>query len=134
MGIRSWLRAKLNDKGEEKLDPTPMAIPVGFQRPLTMEQQVARLMRSQYEMQAKIRDMTGVETPEEADDFDIDDDPIDMTTPYEEHFMPDVSPEQQITDDPDFKAVPESGTDSGTEPPAKSPAQSSAGEAGTTTT
>lgn len=134
MGIRSWLRAKLNDRGEEKLDPTPMAIPVGFERPLTMEQQVARLMRSQYEMQAKIRDMTGVETPEEADDFDIEDDPIDMTTPYEEHFMPDVSPEQQITDDPEFKAVPESGTDSGTESPAKSPAQSSAGEAGTTTT
>lgn len=134
MGIRSWLRAKLNDRGEEKLDPTPMAIPVGFERPLTMEQQVARLMRAQYEMQVKVRDMTGVETPEEADDFDIEDDPIDMTTPYEEHFMPDVFPEQQITDDPNFKAVPESGTDSGTEPPAKSPAQSSAGEAGTTTT
>lgn len=134
MGIRSWLRAKLTDKGEEKLDPTPMAIPVGFERPLTMEQQVARMMRSQYEMQAKIRDMTGVETPEEADDFDIEDDPVDMTTPYEEHFMPDVSPEQQITDDPEFKAVPESGTDSGTESPAKSPAQSSVGEAGTTTT
>ena len=134
MGIRSWLRAKLNDKGEEKLDPTPMAIPVGFERPLTLEQQVARMMRDQYEMQAKIRDMTGVETPEEADDFDIEDDPVDMTTPYEEHFMPSVSPEQQITDDPDFKAVPESGTDSGTEPPAKSPAQSSAEEAGTTTT
>lgn len=134
MGIRSWLRAKLTDKGEEKLDPTPMAIPVGFERPLTMEQQVARLMRAQYEMQSKIRDMTGVETPEEADDFDIEDDPIDMTTPYEEHFMPDVSPEQQITDDPNFKPVPESGTDSGTESPAKSPAQSSAGEAGTTTT
>lgn len=134
MGIRSWLRAKLDDRGAEKLDPTPLAIPVGFERPLTMEQQVARMMRSQYEMQAKIRDMTGVETPEEADDFDIEDDPVDMTTPYEEHFMPDVFPEQQITDDPDFKAVPESGTDSGTEPPAKSPAQSSAGEAGTTTT
>lgn len=134
MGIRSWLRAKLDDRGAEKLDPTPMAIPVGFERPLTMEQQVARLMRAQYEMQSKIRDMTGVETPEEADDFDIEDDPIDMTTPYEEHFMPDVSPEQQITDDPNFKPVPESGTDSGTESPAKSPAQSSAGEAGTTTT
>ena len=110
-----------------------MAIPVGFDRPLTMEQQVARLMRAQYEMQAKFRDMTGVETPEEADDFDIEDDPVDMTTPYEEHFLPNVSPEQQITDDPNFKPVPESGTDSGTESPASS-AQSSAGEVGTTTT
>lgn len=131
MGIRSWIRSRLSDKGKEKLDPTPMAIPVGFERPLTLEQQVARMMRNQYELQAKVRDMSGVETPEEADDFDIDDDPIELSTPYEQHFMPDVTPEQQITDDPEFKAAP---SDDGAEPSPSPATQSSAGEAGTTTT
>lgn len=60
----------LNDKGQEVLDPTPMAIPFGFQRPPTLQEQLMRLMRVHYDLKHD----DAFETPEEADDFDVGDD------------------------------------------------------------
>lgn len=108
MSIRSWIRARLNDFGWEKLDPVPLEPPVGFQRPLTMEEQVRRLMRVEYDRMAAYN--ADLETPEDADDFDIEDDPVMELTPYEEHFMPKEAPAGSIVDDASFKA-PESGSD-----------------------
>lgn len=60
------------------------ALPVGFKQPEPLAVQVARLVRSeQLKMAAE---QAGMETFEEADDFDIPDDPIDPTTPYEQDF------------------------------------------------
>lgn len=70
----------------EKPDPNPMQIPAGFRRPPTLAEQVARLVRSERFMQ-EARD-AGFETFEEAEDFDIDDDPVDPSTPYEPFFDP----------------------------------------------
>lgn len=77
----------------EKVDPTPVAIPVGFHRPPTLAEQVARLVKSErwnYEMARQ-----GHETFEEANDFDIDDEfggvdrsiPFEDGSPYEEKYQ-----------------------------------------------
>lgn len=90
--------AYIDSEGREVLDPRPLEIPIGFQRPLTLEQQIQRLMRVEYSKLAQIQSMEGVETPEEADDFDVDDD-FDISTPYENDFMPSDVPDQPLTDD-----------------------------------
>lgn len=100
--VRKWLRDKLDDNGWEKLDDKPIEIPVGFERPLTMEEQVRRLMNVEYMRQRELGN-SDFESPEDADDFDIEDDPIDPNTPYEDYFLArseeDLMP---ITDNPKF--------------------------------
>lgn len=72
--------------GHEILDPTPVAIPAGFKRPETLAEQVARLVRS--ERWKQDMEAAGVETFEESEDFDVDDEFFDPSTPYEEVFDP----------------------------------------------
>lgn len=79
--------AKLNENGHEILDPTPMAIPIGFKRPETLAEQIKRMVRS--ERLAQEAEAQGYETWEEADDFDVDDD-FDPSSPYEQHFDTDI--------------------------------------------
>ncbi|AXH73481.1 MAG: hypothetical protein [Microviridae sp.] len=97
--------AYIDSEGREVLDPRPLEIPIGFERPLTLEQQIQRLMRVEYNKLAQIQSMEGVETPEEADDFDVDDD-FDISTPYENEFMPSELPAQALTDDKDLTDSP----------------------------
>lgn len=68
-----------NEKGEEILDPTPVAMPVGFHRPPSLAEQVRRLVRTEFSRQAAA---LGEETFEEADDFDCGDDP-ELKSKYE---------------------------------------------------
>lgn len=69
----------LNEKGHEVFDQTPVSYPIHFERPtplhLRIRQQILAAMR---EMSSN----TEFDTPEEADDFSIDDEP-DFTSPYE---------------------------------------------------
>lgn len=95
------LRA-LNDDGEQILaflsedgrkemgDPTPIAPPVGMTRPLTTEERFRRIIRSEH--LARIADAQGADTFEEAEDFDIDDDPVPPLTPYEEALLEPPTP------------------------------------------
>lgn len=74
--------------GEEAgpvIDGTPMAIPAGFRRPPTLAEQVQRLVRGALSRQAED---AGFENFDEANDFDVPDDPVDPTTPFEEYFDP----------------------------------------------
>lgn len=84
---RAWLRARLTDDGLEKLDPTPVEIPLEFDRPLTLEERMARMMSVRHRMMQAVSGEE-LETEEEANDFDIDDDPLDPLTPYEAEFLP----------------------------------------------
>lgn len=105
--VRKWLRDKLDDEGREKLDSTPVEIPIGFERPPTLEEQVRRLMYSEYDRLRQSDAMSGMESPEEADDFDIEDDPIDQNTPYEEYFFLREQDLPPITENEDFKLTSE---------------------------
>jgi len=71
----------IDDQGREVLDTTPLSLPVGFKRPETLAEQVARLVRRQHYLNSL--EIIGEESFEEAEDFDISDDPVDPDTPYQ---------------------------------------------------
>lgn len=72
--------------GKEYGDPVPMAPPVGFTAPPDLMSMIRRMVQA--EDIRKAQDAAGFETFEEADDFDIEDDPLDALTPYEKIFYP----------------------------------------------
>ncbi len=112
----------------EDLDTTPMAAPVGADRPMTLQEEIQRFIKTEISQAAEDKQM---ETFEEADDFEEDDpDHVDLT-PYnltqlqEEEPLPLDVPEETTqapqeadlpetdTSDPDADAVPP--------PPAQAP-------------
>lgn len=67
----------------EKLDRTPVAMPVGFHRPPSLREQMMQIMRTEAWRQSM--EAQGQETFEDADDFDVGDD-FDPRSPYEQNF------------------------------------------------
>lgn len=61
-------------RGHEVPDPTPVAAAVGFRPGPTLREQIREMVQSERLRQEAIA--AGFETLEEADDFDIDDDPF----------------------------------------------------------
>lgn len=83
--IEGRLIGRQDEYGREILDPTPTHLNAGLRRPeLTLAERVARLVRQGVSQMAQDE---GLETFEEAEDFDVDDD-FDPRTPYEEVFDP----------------------------------------------
>lgn len=60
-------------------DDTPVEVPLNFRRPLTLQEEIQRLIRNQMSQNAAAQ---GFESFEEANDFDVDDD-ADPFTQYE---------------------------------------------------
>lgn len=88
-------RALLNSDGSEVLDSRPLALPIGFERPESIQETIRRLVTDR-SIQADLA-ASGAESFEEADDFEVDDDlPID--SPYEENFDPGhvITREQEV--------------------------------------
>lgn len=77
--------AFLNLLGQEVPDPTIVDPPLGYVPQPDLMELMRRMIRSQL---SEAIDQTEFETFEEADDFDIDDDPVDYQSPYEEFFDP----------------------------------------------
>lgn len=113
------LRMMVNERGQEVLDKTPVQIPVQFNKPATS------LIDLMHQLYASMKD-EGVETFEDAENFDIPDETgIEMMdTPYEQDFdhsepapVPSGTPEKSapVADQP-TPAVPE------VTPPAAPPA------------
>lgn len=94
--------ARIGKDGKEYGDPRPLAPPVGFDRPETQAEIIRRMVRREFSAAAQEQ---GFETFEEAEDFDIPDDPADPHTPYEAVFDPPL----ERKDD----GVASSGTDDG---------------------
>lgn len=87
---------RLNDKGAEIPDPTPIELPAGFSIPETIAQSIQRLVRGAVSRAAHEQ---GLETFEESEDFDLDDEEDDdKHSRYETHFDPvlgkDLSPQE----------------------------------------
>lgn len=88
----AWqIETKTVPERREHLDPTPVEIPVGVIRPESLESIMARMINERFSQMAEEK---GLETFEEADDFDIDDDL--PKTPYE---MVDLDPEEPFYPD-----------------------------------
>jgi len=65
---------------KEHVDSTPMSVPVGFRRPPSLIEQMRSMIRNEMSQAAQLK---GRETFEEANDFDMPDDPEDPRTPWE---------------------------------------------------
>lgn len=81
--------AKYDEKGREILDPQPLAVPAGFKKPAPLADQVRRLVRAQL---SDIAASQGYESFEEADDFDVDDEPL-LQSDWETVFDPELGKE-----------------------------------------
>lgn len=68
----------------ETPDPVPMAPPIGYNPQPSLFEQVRAMVQSEH--LRREAEAAGYESFEEADDFEIDDDPVDPTIPYEEKF------------------------------------------------
>lgn len=82
----------LNKEGLEVPDKTPVAMPVDFKRPVPLQETVDRLINQNF----ALREGADFDTVEEANDFEIDDDPIDPNTPFEREFLMNKRYEQQL--------------------------------------
>lgn len=104
------------ERAAEYPDPTPMAPPIGYKKvPSIWEQQKALIRAARLEEHE-----AGMETFEEADDFDVDDD-FEPSTPFEAGF--DYPTEPPPTPQ---AAPPEAGPPPQPVPPAAPPAPPSA--------
>lgn len=91
----------LDELGREILDGTPVAPPVGYKQTIPLAQQIREMVRSEHLRIAA--EKSGMETFEEADDFDVGDD-YDPSSPYELIFEglpadapPPAPPSPQVT-------------------------------------
>lgn len=78
--------ADINSEGAEVLDPTPLDPPLGYVKTLSLHEQIREMVRSE-RLAAEVA-AAGYDTFEEDDDFDVDDDTFDPSTPYENNFDP----------------------------------------------
>lgn len=80
--------ATLDEKGHEWLDQTPVAIPFHIERPEPIHVRMRRIAEAFY--QEKLHEGKDVESVEEANDFDIPDDPSSAEPYPEPDFLPPV--------------------------------------------
>lgn len=92
------LEEYLNDLGHECPNPVPVAPPVGFVKQPSMVEHMRSMVRDELLRRELVSQ--GVESFEESDDFEIEDDPIDPSTPYEEVFDPPPAGEDQTRTPP----------------------------------
>lgn len=115
----------LNVMGHEVPDPTVVEPPLGYVAQPDLMEMMRRMIRNTI---SDIAEDTEFETFEEADDFDIDDDPVDYSSPYEEFFDPAPGapagppPDPNARPDPNAAppAAPEAGG-GGAQPPGGQP-------------
>lgn len=84
----------LNERGAgayEVPDPVPMSPPVGYRAQPSMADVVREMVRG--ELMRRAADEAGVESFEDADDFDVDDD-YDPSSPWEQDF--DLTPVEEL--------------------------------------
>lgn len=72
--------ARYNEKGQEILDQTPVALPAGLKRPPSLQERIRQFVRTELSRQAEEQ---GQESFEEADDFDIPDEEEGPLSRYE---------------------------------------------------
>lgn len=79
----------LDNDGKLVPDPVPIAPPIGYKKAPSMVEIVRDMVKGERLAQAARE--AGAETFEEAEDFDVPDDPPDMRSPFENTFDPPIS-------------------------------------------
>lgn len=78
----------MNELGQEIPDPVAMAPPLGFTKPLSMFDQMRAQIRAEHTRLRQLELEELAETPDQANDFDIDEDIENQPSLYEEKFDP----------------------------------------------
>lgn len=68
-------RPYLDFDGREVLNPVPMEVPLNFRQPLSLQQQIKRILRNEFSHHAQLQ---GFESFEESNDFEVDDSGFDI--------------------------------------------------------
>lgn len=68
--------------GREIFDPVPVAAPIGWKKPKSIQEMMAKYLRDANEYASR----SGHETFEEAEDFDVDDSESQFESPWETDF------------------------------------------------
>lgn len=89
---------RLDEKGREVLDLTPIEIPVPFERPEPLHLRIRRIVLEQLSRQAQAE---GEETFADFEDFGEDEDGTEFSSPYEQFIdnlpiMDDIRPESGV--------------------------------------
>lgn len=87
----------------QKMDPVPVAPPVGYKKQPSMVEIIREQVRNA-RLAAEL-DAQGMETFEEADDFEIDDEPPLPRSQYEAIFEPPIVEEKEVVKKPKEKEV-----------------------------
>lgn len=112
----------LNDRGQQIPDPVPMAPPIGYKKQPTMVEIIRQQIASHHlAEEARAR---GMDTLEEADDFDVGDDADELVSGYENDLDPPIrdlaaAGKQAQTEREAAEAAKKSGVQGGEAPPAK---------------
>ncbi|UDN67853.1 hypothetical protein [robinz microvirus RP_147] len=118
-GVQST--SAIGSDGKEYPDPIPMAPPVGYSAPPTIMEMIKSMIHS--ERLLAQADSEGFDTYDEAEDFDIPDDPMDPHTDYEAVFDP---PPKPLPDPVPTSTVNPAGTPAAGGSPNSPPAPASA--------
>lgn len=105
---------KFDDRGRELPDDTPVEVPLNWKRPPSLREMIQQHIRTEMSLTAQGE---GMETFEEADDFEVDEDP-DPLSQYELREMAEERPK------PPAEAPKEKPPESAK--PAEAPASTSA--------
>lgn len=136
---------EFTERGEEILDSRPIEVPLNFQRPLTLQEEIRRMIAVEASHAA---DVAGLESFQEADDFEIDDEEEPFQSAYEiTEMIPDGPSREDIDPTTSGTAGQESPDPSrndgqnpspressnGSPEPARGPGEGNARSGGTTT-
>lgn len=87
IGMLKKTARALGAYGREELDTTPVAVPAGFKRPETLQEQIKRLIQ-QPGIGKALSGNDDAEDFDEANDFDVPDDPTEPVSEHEEFWDP----------------------------------------------
>lgn len=79
--VKLVIARRLDKNGKELPDSKPMVVPIDLRKPETIQQQVARLVTLKM---IQTQSNVGKESFDDANDFNIDDDPVEPNTPWED--------------------------------------------------
>ena len=87
-----------DDQNREIPDQTPVAMPIGYEKPESLTSMIKRMVRNEEFLRKA--DEEGFDTDEEADDFDVDD-------PQDVHFTSDHEFTEMVEEIPEETPAPQ---------------------------
>ncbi len=118
--IKNFFRGRAAKDEPKKLDTTPMEIPAGYRLPRPLTEVIAGMVRTAVEAEKGVE----FESPDEADDFEMDDDELLDLSPYE---FTDLTEEEPVAPKPRLR-VGEKPDDEQEEDPKTTPPEDESSE------